>query len=305
MIHVENDIVNISLIKYVQKKGKSTMFNSKKNVKMFSAGLAAVMMVLTMAGCSSPETGDVSKADVKETASSAAESAEEAKGEESAAESVAEETENTESSEAAATTEAPDDFDIDAMIASIEAEIPEITAYSAADINIDPTLEDTSSASEAGTTTTTTMPEANSPAVADLKSYQQFSFDGTTYDNANIIGGIAIPSGWEDKGRSTKDYKNPLYPDYDIVVSDNSVQFMKTRDEDGNKPSLQLYKGLTWGASVADVKAAYGEPMHEGSSSQYGTSFTNMFYKDSDGLLIIYQVSSDWGLAGILCEGRN
>ena len=282
------------------------MFNSKKNLKMISAGLAAVMMMLTMASCSSPETGDASKAEVKENTSSAAESAEEAKGEESAAESSAEVTENSESSAEAATTEAPDDLDLDAMIASIEAEIPEITAYSGIDIDIDPTLEDTSSTAEAGTTTTTTKPEANAPAVADLKSYQQFSFDGMTYDNANIINSaVTVPSGWEDKGRSTKDYKNPLYPDYDIVVSDNSVQFMKTRDEDGNKPSLQLYKGLTWGASVADVKAAYGEPVHEGTSNQYGTTFTNMFYKDSDGLLIIYQVSSDWGLAGVLCEGKN
>lgn len=282
------------------------MFNSKKNLKMISAGLAAVMMMLTMASCSSPETGDASKAEVKENTSSAAESAEEAKGEESAAESSAEVTENSESSAESATTEAPDDLDLDAMIASIEAEIPEITAYSGIDIDIDPTLEDTSSTAEAGTTTTTTKPEANAPAVADLKSYQQFSFDGMTYDNANIINSaVTVPSGWEDKGRSTKDYKNPLYPDYDIVVSDNSVQFMKTRDEDGNKPSLQLYKGLTWGASVADVKAAYGEPVHEGTSNQYGTTFTNMFYKDSDGLLIIYQVSSDWGLAGILCEGKN
>ena len=282
------------------------MFNSKKNLKMISAGLAAVMMMLTMASCSSPETGDASKAEVKENTSSAAESAEEAKGEESAAESSAEVTENAESSAEAATTEAPDDLDLDAMIASIEAEIPEITAYSGIDIDIDPTLEDTSSTAEAGTTTTTTKPEANAPAVADLSSYQQFSFDGMNYDNANITNSaVTVPSGWEDKGRSTKDYKNPLYPDYDIVVSDNSVQFMKTRDEDGNKPSLQLYKGLTWGASVADVKAAYGEPVHEGSSNQYGTTFTNMFYKDSDGLLIIYQVSSDWGLAGILCEGKN
>ena len=282
------------------------MFNSKKNLKMISAGLAAVMMMLTMASCSSPETGDASKAEVKENTSSPAESAKEAKGEESEAESSAEVTENSESSAESATTEAPDDLDLDAMIASIEAEIPEITAYSGIDIDIDPTLEDTSSTAEAGTTTTTTKPEANAPAVADLSSYQQFSFDGMTYDNANIINSaVTVPSGWEDKGRSTKDYKNPLYPDYDIVVSDNSVQFMKTRDGDGNKPSLQLYKGLTWGASVADVKAAYGEPVHEGTSNQYGTTFTNMFYKDSDGLLIIYQVSSDWGLAGILCEGKN
>jgi len=286
------------------------MFNSKKNLKMISAGLAAAMLVLTMAGCSSPETGDASKADVKEKTSSTAaeESSEETAGGESKAEEPAESEaeEDTESSEASAVTTSPDDFDLDAMIASIEAEIPDITAYSGIDIDIDPTLEDTSSTAEAGTTTTTTKPEANAPAAADLTSYQQFSFDGMTYDNANILdSAVTVPSGWEDKGRSSKDYKNTLYPDYDIVVSDKVVQFIKTRDEGGDKPSLKLYKGLTWGASASDIKAAYGEPVHEGSSDQYGTAFTNMFYKDSDGLLIIYQVSSDWGLAGIICEGKN
>ena len=266
------------------------MFNSKKNLKMISAGLAAVMMVLTMAGCSSPETGDASKADVKEKTSSTAaeESSEETAGEESKAEEPAESEaeEDTESSEAS-------------------AEIPDITVYTPNDIG-GIKNDDTSSTAEAGTTTTTSMPAANAPSTADLKSYQQFSFDGMTYDNTNILDStFTPPSGWEDKGTSIKNYVNPLYPDFGISVSDSSILFVRTRSENSSQPSLQLYKGLTWGASASDVKAAYGEPMHEGKSEQYGTTLKNLFYKDDDGYIIIFEVSDDWGLLGVYCNGNR
>lgn len=285
------------------------MFNSKKNLKMISASLAAAMLVLTMAGCSSPETGDASKADVKEKTSSTAaeESSEETAGEESKAEEPAESEaeEDTESSEASAVTTSPDDFDLDAMIASIEAEIPDITVYTPNDIG-GIKNDDTSSTAEAGTTTTTSMPAANAPSTADLKSYQQFSFDGMTYDNTNILDStFTPPSGWEDKGTSIKNYVNPLYPDFGISVSDSSILFVRTQNENSSQPSLQLYKGLTWGASASDVKAAYGEPMHEGKSEQYGTTLKNLFYKDDDGYLIIFEVSDDWGLLGVYCNGNR
>ena len=291
------------------------MLNSKENLKRISVGLAAMMLALTMAGCSSAESGDADKADSK--ASAAAENSEkeeESKSEEAEdpKEENEEQKEDGDSSEAAVTT-APSDIDLDSMIASIEADIPQVTAFSGIDIGgskpeADSSASasaDTSSAAEAVTTTTTTMPEANAPVTADLKSNQQLVFDGMIYDNTNILdSAITPPSGWTDQGFSNKDYQNPLYPNVSIVESDGVVQFVRTRNEGGALPELQLYKGLTWGATASDVKAAYGEPVHEGSGEQYGTTFTTLYYKDSNDYLIIYSVSDDWGLFEVSCQGK-
>ena len=135
----------------------------------------------------------------------------------------------------------------------------------------------------------------------------QFTFDGVKYDNASFTSaGVTKPNGWVQNNTNEKQYENSLYPECYILegMHQGATFMISKKNGQTSFPSLQLYKGLTWGATVADVKAAYGEAVKEGHSEQYGTTMTNLFYTDAEGSLIIFMVSDDWGLFGINCQGK-
>ena len=291
------------------------MINRDNNsLKRFIVGMVAVIMTMSAAGCSSSDTPDSEKADKEETTTTT--TAAEAEGSEESeetkdTEAPEEEKETEETSETPAVTTVPEDFDaqLDAMMSSIEAEIPDITVYSGLGSSSKPETDSQSAGGEATTTTTTTAkPDTNAPVAADLKSEQQLVFDGKTYDNSTFTSeGISAPSGWS-VGSSDKQYENPAYPDSYIVAGQSKgASFMipdaKKKGETA-LPSLQLYKGLTWGASADDIKAAYGTPVKESNTESYGSSMTNLWYKSSDGALVVYEVSADWGLVVVDCFGK-
>ena len=296
------------------------MFSKNETLKRISVCLAAVMLAVSAAGCSAGSADDAEKTDKEETTTTAAASSadeEESKTEGDASSEEEKEDkkdeEKADSSEAAAVTEAPTFDDLDSMIASMEADIPQITAFSGIDLGSKPELvTDSSSAAEhsaepAVTTTTAAKPEANAPSTAELSNLQQFTFDGVKYDNASFTSaGVTKPNGWVQNNTNEKQYENSLYPECYILegMHQGATFMISKKNGQTSFPSLQLYKGLTWGATVADAKAAYGAAVKEGRSEQYGTTMTNLFYTDAEGSLIIFMVSDDWGLFGINCQGK-
>ena len=203
---------------------------------------------------------------------------------------------------------------VESMIASIEAEIPVITSFTGLDLDNNNKPE-----AEGATTTTTTTPAVSedkpettgTPVVGDsstLKSEQQLIFEGKTYDNTTFVSeGISLPSGWTVGGYD-KQYENSAYPNSYIVLGQSKgasfvIADAKSKGET-TLPSLTLYKGLTWGATAAEIKAAYGTPIKEGNSEHYGSSMTNLWYRSSDGSLMVFEVSADWGLVVVDCFGK-
>ncbi|SFD03598.1 hypothetical protein [Ruminococcus albus] len=282
--------------------------NNCKTIEKIALGMTVLMLAMSAAGCGLTENPENGNSDKDETTTTAA-AAEASKAEESAEEKTDDEKTESEdkpaveeSSAEGAVTTLSDDFDaeLDAMIASIEAEIPDITVYSG--IGGGSATEEKPS-EEATTTTTSTeddKPDANSPVIADLKNEQQFVFDGKTYDNESFTSaGISAPSGWAT-GASDKQYENSAYPNCFIVEGPSKGAVFTIGDAKKNGktsfPSLQLYKGLTWGATVSDIKAAYGEPVKEGKTEQYTTTLNDLYYHSANGGLIVFEVSEDWGL---------
>jgi hypothetical protein len=283
------------------------------------AGTAALVMGLSMAGCanSSDDNNKEEKAETTTTTVAAeTEAPEETEPtetetvteEETEAETTTETTSTTENSSAAVTNVSEDlDAQLDAMIASAEAMISEMDAAFGTNSK--------SNESTDGKTvkTTDTTAEATTPAASasSLTNEQQFIFDGVTYDNSTFTSeGITKPAGWtlNTKASSGKEYINSAYEDCAIVEGQSKgASFMMHQAKQNGKttlPPLTLYKGLTWGASASDIKAAFGTPAKESNKDNYGTSMTNLFYSGPDGSLIVYEVSADWGLIVIECFGK-
>ncbi|WP_295152408.1 hypothetical protein [uncultured Ruminococcus sp.] len=277
-------------------------------------GMTVLMMAMSAAGCGNTENADSEKADSAETTTTTTTAAEASEAEEEPEVKEEEKTESEakpeDSSETPAVTTLPEDFDasLDAMMSSIEAEIPDITAFSGFSDSSKPEIDSQSAGGEATTTTTTSKPDTNAPVTADLKNEQQLVFDGKTYDNTTFVsGGIDVPAGWAI-GSSSRQYENSAYPNSYIVAGPSkgasfTIPDAKKKGET-SLPSLQLYKGLTWGATADDIKAAYGTPVKESNTESYGTSMTNLWYKSSDGALMVYEVSADWGLIVVDCFGK-
>ena len=282
------------------------------------AGTAALVMGLSMAGCAnSSDNNDKEEKAEPATATAAAETeaaevteaTETETVTEAETEAVTETTASTENS-SAAVTGIPEDLDaqLDSMIASAEAYISEID--SAFGTN---SRSSESTDSKTVKTTATTAAATAAPAVSDssLTNEQQFIFDGVTYDNSTFTSaGITKPAGWtlNTKASSGREYINSAYEDCAIVEGlSKGASFMMHQAMQHGKttlPPLTLYKGLTWGASASDIKAAFGTPAKESNKDNYGTSMTNLFYSAPDGGLIVYEVSSDWGLIVIECFGK-
>ncbi|MBQ8965688.1 hypothetical protein [Ruminococcus sp.] len=306
------------------------MKERKNTIRKITVGLAALVMALSMAGCSSTETGDAASEKEKTTTTTAAaetEAPEEEKAESETeeettttttapAESEAETTSADKKSEPAVTS-LPDDFDaqIESMIASAEAEIPDITAFSGFDIDTSKSGGKTTTEAEkttAKTENTAKTEEFETPIlpVETVDNEQQFVFEGKTYDNATFTSpGVPIPAGWSQSSTSSgNQYENSAYPECYLVEgnSKGALYIIANAKSSGKTsfPSLQLYKGLTWGATADDIKAAYGEPAKESHSEQFGTDLTNLFYNSADNALIVYEVSSDWGLIAVNCFGK-
>ena len=274
---------------------------------------AAVIMAMSMAGCANSDDSSEEKEEKTEavTTTTAAEAETEAPTETEPEETEAEaDSTQAENESSAAVTSAPSDLDaeLDSMIASAEALISDIdknfgfssSSSGAASADSD---TDTSTAATTTTAATTAAPAAPSAGTADISSEQQFVFDGVKYDNTTFTGaGITLPSGWttDPSSASGKQKINSAYEQCYIVEGQSSgASFMISDAKRNGKtslPPLELYKGLTWGASAADIKAAFGAPAKESRKEMYGTSMTNLFYSSSDGSLIVYEVSDDWGL---------
>ena len=306
------------------------MKERKNTIRKITVGLAALAMAVSMAGCSSTETGDAAS-EKEETTTTTAAAETEAPEEEKAGSEAEEETTTTTAAPAEseaetttadkesepAVTSLPDDFDaqIESMIASAEAEIPDITVFSGFDIDTSKLGGKTTSEAEKTTTkadTTTKAEEFETPVISadTVKNDQQFVFEGKTYDNTSFTSqGVSVPAGWSQSSTSSgNQYENSAYPECYLVEgnSKGALYIIANAKSSGKTsfPSLQLYKGLTWGATADDIKAAYGEPAKEGHSEQFGTSLTNLFYSSADGALIVYEVSSDWGLIAVNCFGK-
>lgn len=287
--------------------------NNCKTIEKIALGMTVLMLAVSAAGCGlteNPETGNSGKEETTSAAAEASEAAESAeeKTDDEKTESEDNPAEEETSSEGAVTT-LSDDFDaeLDAMIASIEAEIPDITVYSGVGGSTDPVTEDKPSDGNTTTTTTSAAASANAPVVSDLKNEQQFVFDGKTYDNETFTSaGVSAPSGWA-KGASDRQYDNSLYTGCAIIEgpSKGAAFTIGGAKKDGKTsfPTLQLYKGLTWGATVSDIKAAYGEPVKEGKTEQYTTVLNDLYYHSANGGLIVFEVSEDWGLITVNCCG--
>ena len=303
-----------------------------------TAGAAALMIAASLAGCGNSQTTDSAAAGNEETTTTAAAAPETTEAPEAAETTAAETTKAADSSsEAPKETTAvvsgvlPDEFDdqLDSMIASAEAMIPDVPTIDfgsktdtdsgakseTAATTTTTTAKTTAAPTPAPETTTTTTTaaaktETPSAAKADLKNVHQFCFDGVTYDNANFTSaGLTVSAGWTLNNSVTEgQYVNSAYPGSFVIEDRNKggtflIAEAKSKGE-SSIPSLQLYKGLTWGASADDIKAAYGEPAKEGHSEQFDTQLTNLFYNSSESGLIIYEVSSDWGLIAVNCCGK-
>ena len=301
----------------------------KRNI-VFVLALAAVM---SLAGCGSQktETGDQSNTEeaVTTTTTTAAaaetEAPQETSGEaETTSEAAAGNVETTEETQGAVTTTAAaGELDLDAMMSSIEAEIPDITVFTGmddikVDINIGngKTTTTTAAAKKPEETTTTNSAAAvtkaettvtAAPATGNINSLFTFIFDGTTY-SLPISGSLPLPAGWKvdsSASRTVARYANAAYEGCQIdeverggdTLNGVFVSVIEAKKKGSSCPALQMFKGITWGATVDDIKAQYGEPVHTGNYEQYGSNMTSLYYQDSVGSTIILEVSDKYGLA--------
>lgn len=310
----------------------------RTTMKKLAVCTAAIITALTVSACSSTEStdGGNNNAETTTTTTTAAPAETEAPAETSAeAETTTEAAKETEPAETSTSKEAEtketekketsavegtlsDDFDkeLDAMIASAEAEIPDIddilgtkdTKKTETEKPAETEKPEETKKTEAETTTK--APEANPDADTDLKNEHQLVFDGQTYDNTTMTSeGVTKPAGWTVGSSSTgRQFEKEGYDRSYLVENTGKGVTFTIGDAKSNGvtniPSLRLYKGLTWGATVDDIKAAYGTPVKVGSSDMYGTQLTNLFYAAADGSLIVYEVSSDWGLVVVNCFGK-
>lgn len=297
----------------------------KKN-KVFILALAAVM---SLTSCSLPQSGKQSQAEeptVTTTADAASTEAQtEATQEDSQTTESAEVTETSASSdEKSVTTSAASagELDIDAMISSAEALIPDITAFTGLpeitlDINKKNGAKDSANAKTTkatAQTTETTANQADKPTVTNaapsgnISSMHSLIFDGMTY-TLPISGTLPLPAGWKldesSLDNSVLRYYNDSYENTEIhevkrggnTLNGVAIGVIHAMTKGGLYPSLQMYKGITWGSTVDEIKAQYGEPVRSGSTEQYGCNITTMIYSESDGSYIILTVADTYGLA--------
>lgn len=295
----------------------------------------AVIAALSLAGCGSSETkstdnaAETTAAATTVTTAAPAETTEtvsetEAATEQSAAEtSAAAETAETEQ-KSSFTTVGDFEKDLDAMIASAEAEIPDITVFTGMkdiEINIgnkdkDKTTTTTAAAAkkpETTTTVTTTAAKAETTAAAvtapagDVDSLFTVIFDGTKY-SLPISGTLPLPAGWtvsSSAERSAATFENKSYEGCQIdelrkggdALNGVFIAVIEAMKKGSAYPALQMYKGITWGSTVDEIKAQYGEPVHSKNYEQYKCHMTSMYYKDSNDSLMIMEVSEEYGLA--------
>ncbi len=175
-----------------------------------------------------------------------------------------------------------------------------------------PTEDKTEGATEGSTEDASTpapAPAATVDGLSDDLFSEQISIDGKVYhlpfDYALIsndwtfdMADYGHPEGYlmnpDDKVTSTVRLENPNFDeDLDYYVgfvnasneakdiketSVYSVDFDITWADTTNYPSVVLPKGITWGATIADVKAAYGEP----DDTYYSDSLKYWSYTYSD-----------------------
>ncbi len=219
-----------------------------------------------------------------------------------------EETVTFETTEAApAQTTAAGDFDLDAMIASAEAEIPDITVFTGfKDIDITVTYPKQENTEDAKTTVTTTVaPSTESAPVTDMFS---FNFDGVNYKMPVSDSQLQLPDGWTDatsSGRSDRIYDKSGFDGCHIEEIHhggdklNGVYVHVVNDlKDGKPvPTLTMAGGISWGADKEQIKAAFGEPVHESEFNQYDTTTTALFYSSDEGDTMVLYVPESCGLA--------
>ncbi len=235
---------------------------------------------------------------------------------ENAKNSITESTVETIDTDVSVVTASPQDFDVqlDSMISSIEVEIPDITVFTGFNFDNDSkpkTTEDKkeTTTTKAVSTATAVTTTASTEKLAEPTSPQEFIFDNKMYNNAEFVNkGVDKPANWTATPDSaTPQYENSAYPMSFIIENPTKGAAFTIapakKDSKSPYPSVQFYKGITWGASESDILSAYGEPIHKGSYEQYNTSFITLYYRDSSGATIIYEVSKDWGLVAVDCNG--
>ena len=220
---------------------------------------------------------------------------------------------------------AADELDLDAMMSSVEALIPDVTVFTGmddikVDINIKkPVVTTASSAAKkpaetTTTVTTTTAKKADKPAVPDpapagnVTSMYSLVFDGANY-TLPVSGSLALPAGWkmdpDSASRTVARYVKDGYEGSEIdeverggdALNGVAVAVVHAMKNGKAYPSLQMYKGITWGSTVDEIKAQYGEPAHIGTGEQYGCNISVMYYTATDGSCMVLTVTDKYGLA--------
>lgn len=304
----------------------------KKNIVL----MLALASALSLAGCGTSEnsdnstqttTGETTTATTAEVTTTAAQT-ETTQPETQSAEAATTTAVTKDSASAAAgtvTTAAPaGTIDLDAMISSAEALIPKITAFTGMDLNLNITKQTgantsaaanqpevtalTSAATVATTANQTEKPAAtNAAPVGTVNSLFSLIFDGASYA-LPISGTLALPNGWKvdesSLGRSVTRFINDSYESSEIdevkrggnTLNGVMIGVIHAMKNGKTYPALQMYKGITWGSTVDEIKAQYGEPMRSSTYTQYGCNMTSLYYSNDDGSYLILHAAENYGL---------